>query len=83
MSCGVGCRRSLNPAWMWLWLWLWRRPAAVAQIQPLAWEAPYAVGAALKKKFFFCSLENWICGSSMFYFDVTMLIALDSIIIFP
>ena len=25
-------------------LWLWRRPAAVALIQPLAWESPYAVG---------------------------------------
>ena len=31
------------------WLWLWRRPAAVALIQALAWEHPYAVGAALKK----------------------------------
>jgi len=27
-------------------LWLWRRPAATALIQPLAWEPPYAVGAA-------------------------------------
>ena len=31
-------------------LWLWRRPAATAPIGPLAWEPPYAVGAALKKK---------------------------------
>ena len=31
-------------------LWLWRRLAAVALIRPLAWEPPYAVGAALKKK---------------------------------
>ena len=31
-------------------LWLWRRPGAVALIQPLAWEPPYAVGAALKKQ---------------------------------
>ena len=31
-------------------LWLWRRPAAAAPIQPLAWERPYAAGAALKKK---------------------------------
>ena len=30
-------------------LWLWRRPIAVALIRPLAWELPYAVGAALKK----------------------------------
>ena len=29
-------------------LWLWRRPAAVALIQPLAWERPFATGAALK-----------------------------------
>ena len=32
------------------WPWLWCRPAAAAPIQPLAWELPYAVGAALKKK---------------------------------
>ena len=31
-------------------LWLWCRLAAVALIRPLAWEPPYAVGAALKKK---------------------------------
>ena len=36
------------PVLLWLWLWLW--PAAVAPIQPLAWERPYAIGAALKKK---------------------------------
>ena len=30
-------------------LWLWCRPAATALIQPLAWESPHAVGAALKK----------------------------------
>ena len=29
-------------------LWLWCRPAAIAQIGPVAWELPYAVGAALK-----------------------------------
>ena len=28
-------------------LWLWCRLAAVAPIRPLAWEPPYAVGAAL------------------------------------
>ena len=31
-------------------LWLWRRPAATAPIRLLAWEIPYAVDAALKKK---------------------------------
>ena len=44
MSCGVGSRYSLDLAL----LWLWHRMAAAAQIQPLAWELPYAVGAALK-----------------------------------
>ena len=33
-----------------MWLWLWCRPAAVALIQPLAWELPYAMGVALKSK---------------------------------
>ena len=41
MSCGVGHRRSLDPTLLWLW-WL----AATALIGPLAWEPPYAVGAA-------------------------------------
>ena len=31
-----------------VWLWLWCRPAAIAPMAPLAWEPPYAVGAALK-----------------------------------
>ena len=31
-------------------LWLWHRPAAVSLIGPLAWELPYATGAALKSK---------------------------------
>ena len=30
--------------------WLWCRPAAAAPILPLAWELPYAMGAALKRK---------------------------------
>ena len=42
MSCGVGRRHGSDPAL----LWLWPRPAAIAPIQPLAWEPPYAVGAA-------------------------------------
>ena len=42
MSCGVGQRHSLDP----VLLWLWCRVAAVAPIQPLAWEPPYVVGAA-------------------------------------
>ena len=31
-------------------LWLWCRPAATPPIQALAWEPPYAAGAALKSK---------------------------------
>ena len=45
MSCGIGCRRSSDPAL----LWLWRRLTATAPIRPLAWEPPYAAGAALEK----------------------------------
>ena len=29
--------------------WLWCRPVATAPIRPLAWEPPYATGAALKR----------------------------------
>ena len=48
LSCGVDRRCCLDP--VLLWLWLWCRPAAVAPIRPLAWELPYTVDAALKKK---------------------------------
>ena len=54
MSCGVGCRRGSDPAL----LWLWHRPVAIAPIRPLAWEPPYAAGAAQrnskKKKRMWC-----------------------------
>ena len=30
-------------------LWLWCRLVAKAPIRPLAWEPPYAIGAALEK----------------------------------
>ena len=46
MSCGVGCRRGLDPALLWLWC----RLAAIAPIRPLAWEPPYAAGVALKRQ---------------------------------
>jgi len=46
VSCGVGCRRGSDLAL----LWLWRRPPAIAPIRPLAWEPPYAAGAALKRQ---------------------------------
>ena len=46
MSCGVSHRCSLDLAL----LRLWRSLAAIAPIRPLAWEPPYAAGAALKKR---------------------------------
>ena len=46
MSCGVGHRHGSHLSL----LWLWYRPAAVTQIQPIAWELPYAWSAALKRK---------------------------------
>ena len=42
VSCGIGHRRGSDP----VLLWLWCRPAAVTLIKPLAWEPPYATGAA-------------------------------------
>ena len=42
MSCGVGRRLGSDPALLWLWCKL----AATAPIRPLAWEPPYAAGAA-------------------------------------
>ena len=45
MSCGVGYRHGSDPAL----LWLWHRLAATVLIRPLAWEPPYAMGAALEK----------------------------------
>ena len=40
---------SLSGLRIWCCHELWCRAAAVALIRPLAWEPPYAVGAALKK----------------------------------
>ena len=45
MSCGVVQRHDSDL----VLLWLWYRLPATATIQPLAWELPYAEGAALKK----------------------------------
>ena len=45
VSCGVDRRRGSDPPL----LWLWRTPAATAPIGPLAWEPPYAAGAAPEK----------------------------------
>ena len=46
MSCGVGHKRGSDLALLWPWC----RPTAVAPIQTLAWEPPYAASVALKKK---------------------------------
>ena len=46
MRCAVRHRHGSDL----MLLWLWCRLAAVAPIGPLAWELPYAAGAALKKK---------------------------------
>ena len=40
------CRHALDP----VLLWLWYRPAAVTLIQLLAWEPPYVMSVALKRK---------------------------------
>ena len=47
VSCGVGCRCSLDPEL--LLVWLWHRPVATTLIGLLAWEPPYAMGVALEK----------------------------------
>ena len=44
VSCGVGRGHGSDL----VLLWLWYRLAASALIRPLAWEPPYARGAALK-----------------------------------
>ena len=43
---GVAVSGGVGPALLWLWC----RLAALARIGPLAWEPPYATGAALKSK---------------------------------
>jgi len=45
MNCGVGHGSGSDLALLWLWC----RLAAAAPMRPLAWEPPYAAGAALKE----------------------------------
>ena len=64
MSCGVGCRHGLDLAF----LGLWHSLATTALIGPLAWEPPYAKGAALKrqkekKKFYLNAVDLQCCVS--------------------
>ena len=46
MSCVIGHGLGSDPQL----LRLWHRPATIAWIRPLAWELPYAIHTALKKK---------------------------------
>ena len=46
VNCGVSHRHGSDPTLLWLWC----RPAAIAPIQLLAQEPPYAMGSALKSK---------------------------------
>ena len=52
-SISQGCGSDLVLLWLWLW------PAAAAPIGPLAWELPYAMGVALKKKKKAVILLSW------------------------
>ena len=45
LPCSVGHRHGSDP----VLLCLWHRPAAIAPIEPLAWEPPCAMGPALEK----------------------------------
>ena len=57
VTCGAGHRLGLDPALLWLWC----RPAATAPTGPLAWEPPYATGAALEKAKR-RKKKKWLCG---------------------
>ena len=46
MRCGVDCRYGSDL----VLVWLWGRPATVAPTRRLAWEPPYASGAALERQ---------------------------------
>ena len=50
MRLQVWSLASISGLRIWRCYELWCRPLAKAPIRPLAWEAPYAVGAALKIK---------------------------------
>ena len=65
VNCGVGHRHG----WDAVLLWLWHRPSAIAPIQSLAWELPYAVSAALKrpkkkKKLYWVCEKKWYHANS-------------------
>ena len=60
VSCGVGHRRGSDPVLLWLWC---SRLAAVAPIQPLAWERPCAEDEPLKKQTNKQTKTNQLCLS--------------------
>ena len=68
MSYDVGRRCGLDPTLLWLWLWL----AAAAPIQPLAWELPYAAGAALKSKKFRLTLNNCLLNMLRYIYYINL-----------
>ena len=47
---GIALSYSVARSRGWDPMLLWYRLAAVAPVQPVAWELPYDMGAALKKK---------------------------------
>ena len=62
-------------------LWLWYRWAAAAPIGPLAWELPYAAGAAVKrKKFHFCFSTTW-CPSAITHFVAHIFLPIVPIVV--
>ena len=48
VSCGIGHRQDSDLAFLWLWCRL--AATALMSWNPLAWEPPYATGAALKRQ---------------------------------
>ena len=75
-SCGVGRRRGLDLALLWPWC----RLTATDLIRPLAWEPPYAMGVAPKRKekiyIYIISINRHPCQSNTFV-DSTHSLATD------
>ena len=58
-------------------LWLWHRLAAAALIWLLAWQLPYAMGVALKRKkkqVEFCRKQNWVIHPSIHSINIQHLL---------
>ena len=66
--CGVGHRHSSDP----VLLWVWCRSAATAPIGPLAWELPYAAGAAVKRqKTTMTKKVKYLCWLQICFYEYT------------